>query len=67
MKAKVGDRIEVYGILPNDPDPITVGTRGTVTSVDKIGDAFVQYGIDWDTDRYLMLLDTDPFRVVNDE
>ena len=58
-----GDRIRIVGIMPNDPDPIPVGTEGTVTSVNPtVGQIYV----DWDINRSLILLTTDPFiRVVS--
>lgn len=61
-----GDRVEMTGIMPNDPDPIPVGMRGTVIEVVRSVD---QIWVDWDVDsegrkRSLNLLPTDPFRVV---
>lgn len=55
---KRGDRVEVTGVM-NDPQPIPVGTQGTVVSVNEY-----QIGVKWDIDRGLFLLPEDPFRVV---
>lgn len=57
----IGDRVKMTGVMENDPDPIMVGTEGTVTYVsEELG----QYGVDWDSGRTLMLLRNDPFVVV---
>lgn len=66
MWPKKGDRVEMTGIMPNDPDPIPVGMRGTV---EEVVPAVGQIWVDWDADsegrkRSLILLPTDPFRVV---
>jgi hypothetical protein len=63
---KVGDRVEITGIMPNDPDPLPVGLRGTV---EEIPPMMGQIWVDWDADsegrkRSLILLVGDPFRVV---
>lgn len=61
-----GDRIKMTGVMPNDPDPVPVGTEGTVTGVSHdVGQIYV----DWDEDadgnaRSLILLTSDPFRVL---
>ena len=63
-----GDRVEVTARMPNEPDPIPVGTRGTVE------EAFPQLNqiwVDWDeqpdgTKRSLILLFTDPFKIVRE-
>lgn len=46
---KVGDRIELER-MENDPDPIPVGTRGTVA-----GGNGLQVYVDWDNGRTLMM------------
>ena len=66
---KVGDRVEMIGVMPDDPDPIPVGTRGTV---EEIPPGTGQIWVDWDPDaegrkRSLVLLVGDPYRVVRDE
>lgn len=50
---KRGDRIRLLA-MPNDPDPIPVGSEGTVTFA-TTGD-FAQVGVDWDCGRTLMLI-----------
>jgi len=59
---KVGDRVEMTGLMANDPDPIPVGTTGTVTSVlESSGQIIVK----WDIARSLILLETDPYMVIS--
>ena len=42
--------------MPDDPDPVPVGTEGTVEDVNDLGpDAFVQVDVKWDNGRTLML------------
>lgn len=52
--------------MPNDPDPIPVDTTGTVTEVSPPINGVRQICVDWDSDRSLFLLSTDPFRVIGD-
>lgn len=51
---KVGERIELLS-MPNDPDPIPVGSQGTITHVEKLDDSY-QIDVDWDSGRTLMLI-----------
>jgi hypothetical protein len=61
MKLQIGDRVRLTGPMRNDPDPVPVGTEGTV---DWIGMTAVQVcGVKWDNGRRLILLDCDPFEV----
>ena len=64
-KLSRGDRVRVSGPM-DDPDPIPVGTEGTVRAIFNEGGEYEQYDIDWQTDhpRRLMLLPTDPFDVI---
>lgn len=60
----VGDRIQVVGIMRNDPDPIPVGTTGTVTYLANEGTVLEQVHVDWDVSpdgrkRTLMLVPAD--------
>jgi hypothetical protein len=66
MKAKVGDRIELVS-MRDDPDPIELWTRGTVDFVnDNPASGFVQYGVQWDNGRTLMLcVPPDEFKVLD--
>ena len=65
IRAKIGDRIELRR-MPEDPDPIPVGTRGTVTFVNDVGE-FVQYAVKWSNGRSLMLsCPPDEFIVLTD-
>lgn len=58
-----GDRVQMVGIMPDDPDPIPVGSIGTVRSLLFAGRQIV---VEWDDlDRSLMLLDTDPYRILD--
>lgn len=59
-----GDRVRITGIMPEDPDPMPVGSYGTVTEVhEDVG----QIHVDWDCGRRLILLTTDPFRILTQE
>lgn len=49
-----GDRVELLA-MPNDPSPVPIGTRGTVTSVSNFQG--VTYGMKWDNGSTLNLLD----------
>lgn len=61
----VGDRVRVTGILPDDPDPLTVGLEGIVDYVGQWQSRYTrQIGVRWDDGRTLMLLDGDPYIVV---
>lgn len=64
MIPAVGDRIRMVGVMPDDPAPIEVGTEGEVTGIGGSIGGRVQIFVDWDNGRSLILLDTDPFRVV---
>ena len=48
-----GERIRLVS-MEDDPDPIPVGTEGTVTGVEDLGDWW-QIDVEWDNDRTLML------------
>lgn len=58
---RAGTRIEVTGRMHDDPDPMPVGSRGTVT-----GGNGAQLIVDWDCGRHLILLAEDPYRVLDD-
>jgi hypothetical protein len=52
-----GDRIALLS-MPDDPDPIPPGTKGTVLDVQEIGsgeDRWFQVNVKWDDGRTLML------------
>ncbi len=50
-----GDRIVLLS-MPHDPDPVPVGTEGTVEEVNDVGfGAFTQVEVSWDNGRTLML------------
>jgi hypothetical protein len=46
----------VTGVMPDDPNPMPVGSTGTVT-----GGNGEQIWVDWDNGRGLILLTTDPY------
>lgn len=58
-----GDTVVMTGVQPDDPDPIPVGTKGTGRFVSDLGD-WGQIDVEWENGRSLMLLDTDPYRVL---
>jgi hypothetical protein len=50
---KIGDRIRLVS-MPQDPDPIPVGSLGTVVAVYQHRE-WAQVDVDWDNGRSLML------------
>lgn len=72
INVKQGDRIVMTGVM-DDPDPIPVGTEGTVTHVNELPGIglhepdWAQIHVDWDNGRTLIVLDTDSFAVVTDQ
>lgn len=59
---KVGDRVQITGVMPDDPDPLPVGSTGTIV---RVLDSSRQADVDWDHGRsLLLLLDVDPYRVI---
>lgn len=64
-KPEVGDRIRITGVMRNEPNPIPVGTEGTVTWVGQwTSELTRQIGADWDNGSRLLLLDIDPYEIV---
>lgn len=62
-----GDRIELLH-MEDDPNPIPVGTRGTVVRVSQVGGVFAQVDVDWDNGSKLMLtIPPDRVRVLPSE
>jgi hypothetical protein len=62
MTLQPGDRVQITGVMPDDPDPLPVGTTGTVV---RLFDSGTQADVDWDNGRTLLLLvDVDPYRVI---
>ncbi|MGH3783120.1 MAG: DUF4314 domain-containing protein [Pseudonocardiaceae bacterium] len=56
----VGTRVRITGVMPEDPNPLPIGTEGTVT-----GGSGAQLFVDWDEPgRGLMLLTDDPYVVL---
>lgn len=61
---QVGDRVQVTGLM-DDPCPIPVGTEGTVDWVGQwVSEYTQQIGVKWDNGRTLILLGSDPYRVI---
>jgi hypothetical protein len=62
-----GLRIELID-MPNDPDPIPAGTKGTITWVGPDFDGYPQLHVKWDNGRTLGLaLPHDRIRVLASE
>jgi hypothetical protein len=61
-----GDRIVLLS-MPHDPDPVPVGTEGTVEKINDVGPvAFTQVEVRWDNGRRLMLsMPPDEVRVIH--
>jgi hypothetical protein len=53
IRLKKGDRIRLVS-MPQDPDPIPVGSLGTVVAV-RDQREWTQVDVDWDNGRTLML------------
>lgn len=61
-----GRRIELIE-MPDDPDPIPKGTRGTIVDVVDCGFFGTQIWVEWDISRSLMLVvPPDRYRLVVD-
>jgi hypothetical protein len=60
---KVGDVIELVS-MPDDPDPITPGTKGTIDWVGPDFQGQPQYGVKWENGRTLGLAPVDRIRVL---
>jgi len=61
-----GDRIELIA-MPEEPNPVPRGTRGTVKAVRRHGD-WTQVDVDWDNGSALMLsFPPDRVRLVRSE
>ncbi len=61
---KVGDLIELIE-MPDDPNPIAPGTKGTVNYVGKVATLGQQIGVLWEDGSTLMLVNgTDRFRIL---
>lgn len=62
MNLQPGDRVRITGEMPGDPDPLPVGSTGTVVRVIASSSAA---DVKWDNGRSLFLLtDVDPFEVI---
>ena len=65
-KPQPGDRIRLLA-MTDDPDPIPLGTIGTVISVRQLG-SWSQVDVKWDNGRTLMLVvPPDQFEVISGE
>lgn len=42
--------------MPDDPDPLPVGSEGTINYVGRFPGEGQQIGVDWDNGRTLMLI-----------
>lgn len=61
---KIGDRVRITGPM-DDPDPVPVGTGGTVDWVGGWESALTrQVGVTWDTGSRLILLADDPYVIL---
>ena len=62
MTVQVGDRVQLTGVMPEEPSPVPVGTEGTVVGVNLWAQ---QADVAWDNGRRLfLLLDVDPYEVI---
>lgn len=62
MTVQPGDRVKITGVMPDEPNPVPVGTQGTVVAVNLWAQ---QADVKWDNGRRLyLLLDVDPYEVI---
>lgn len=59
---RVGDRVRITGLMPDDPAPLEIETTGTVTR--SASSCPGQIFVDWDNGRKLILLESDPFEIL---
>jgi hypothetical protein len=68
QKVEAGQEIVMTGTMPNDPDPMPVGAKGTVMQVIPGHGQPDQILVAWDPatagNRSLILLGSDPFAIV---
>lgn len=67
LRPQVGDRVRITGVMPDEPNPVPVGSEGTVTWVNTWTDRLTeQFAVDWDGDvkSNIYLLGSDPWKVV---
>lgn len=65
---KKGDRIRLTAPMKADPDPISVGTEGTVrfvTELKAMGTEAHQIGVEWDNGRTLSLIEIDKWEKID--
>lgn len=66
-KMEPGTRIELLE-MPGDPDPVAIGTRGTVEQYHRFSDSSVQIAVKWDNGRTLALVvPPDRYKVLTEE
>lgn len=65
MIPQVGDRVKMTGVMQNDPCPMEVGAEGTVDYIGTAIQGRTQIGVEWDNGRGLILLDCDPFVIMD--
>lgn len=59
-----GDRVRITGALPGDPDPLPIGLTGTVRRFNELDHQQSQVFVDWDNGRRLILLEVDPYEII---
>ena len=63
-QVEVGDRIKLVS-MPDDPNPLEVGTEGEVTYIDNRMDVI---GVKWDNGRTLSLIqNVDTFEILDED
>lgn len=68
MKPDIGNRVRITGVLPDDPNPLPIGTEGTVDWLGQwTSELTKQIGVKWDNGSRLILLHTDPFAVITQQ
>lgn len=71
MELELGCRIELVS-MPEDPDPMPVGSQGTVVSITRLpwfGTPTTQIGVDWDNSKRKLMLSVPPdsYRILSVE
>lgn len=61
---KPGDRIRLIEMV-DDPNPVPVGTEGTVTFVTDLKLGFYQIGVNWDNGNTLSMAEIDKWEKIS--
>lgn len=64
-RIEIGTRLKITGRMYDNPNPLPVGTEGTVDWLGQwVNEWTQQIGVTWNNGRRLMLLPHDPFELI---